>query len=114
MAPPGGSIRPPGWGWNGGRWNRWRGWNGGWWGGGWYPYAYPVPYPYPYPYPYPVYVLPDEETSQSFYTEQPPEDIHWWYCRNPPGYYPDVVQCPDDWVAVTPGTPPPPPTEPPR
>lgn len=26
----------------------------------------------------------------------------WHYCSNPPGYYPDVKVCSEDWLPVTP------------
>jgi hypothetical protein len=53
----------------------------------WYPgHAYPV---YAAPaYPAPVYPAP------------PP--TYWYYCQNPPGYYPHVAQCPGGWLTVVP------------
>jgi hypothetical protein len=75
--------------WSGGRW-----YNGdhfgrsGWWwivGPSWYFYPAPV-YPYPNPYVPPVVVA--------------PRPNYWYYCPNPPGYYPYVPACPTPWQAV--------------
>jgi len=27
---------------------------------------------------------------------------YWYYCRNPAGYYPDVLSCPSAWLPVVP------------
>jgi hypothetical protein len=65
----------------------------GWWwivGGVWYFYPAPV-YPYPDPYVPPTVVAPQ---------------MYYW-CSNPPGYYPQVPACPVPWQAV-PGNAPPP------
>ena len=43
-------------------------------------------YPYGYSYPY------EPQNSDSLY----------WYCRNPPGYYPAVQICPSGWLQVVP------------
>ena len=43
-------------------------------------------------FPPPVYTLP------------PPP--YWYYWQNPAGYYPDVPQCPGDWLIVVPQQPP--------
>ena len=75
----------------------------GWWwfaGGIWYFYDTPFD-------EYPPYV------SSEYYVEQPeygPEPT-WWYCNNPPGYYPYVQSCSTPWQPV-PVTPPPPPPGP--
>lgn len=77
--------------WRGGRWfhGDHDGRAGWWWivNGGWYFYPRPV-YPYPYTYAPPV-VAP----------AQPPGGF-WYYCYNPPGYYPYVPRCATSWVAV--------------
>lgn len=85
--------------WQGGRWFHGpHGGRAGWWwivGGSWYFYPAPI-YPYPDPYIPPVATL------------QPPPGAPgpvWYYCPNPPGYYPYVPQCPVPWQAV-PATPP--------
>ena len=78
------------------------------------PWAYPSPYYYP-PYYYPppivtvpatppVYIERDGVTS----TRVP---AYWYYCAQPPGYYPHVKQCPGGWQPVAPQPPPPPPDE---
>jgi hypothetical protein len=70
--------------WRGGYW--WHGWRGGrvgwWWfaGGFWYWYATPV-------YPFPDYV-PDDWVGG-----YPAPGSVWWFCDNPPGYYPYVQGC---------------------
>ena len=84
--------------WRGGYW--WHGWRGGrfgwWWGAGdfWYWYEAPI-----YPYPDSVadyYVAANHPAPQAGAT--------WWYCADPPGYYPTVRGCPTPWrpVAATP------------
>ncbi|MDB5797943.1 MAG: hypothetical protein JWP36_1845 [Paucimonas sp.] len=53
----------------------------------------PVPlfiYPDPYPYPAPLAS-----------TQPAPAEQQWWYyCPDPPGYYPQVQQCLGQWLAV--------------
>jgi hypothetical protein len=81
-------------------------------------FYYPYAYPYPYPYPYPYYYYPDDYVSSSppVYVEQGDEEAsplqpgYWYYCANPPGYYPQVQQCPGGWQPVAPQPPPPPPS----
>src|SRR5574342_1226373 len=58
-----------------------------------YPYPY-YPY-YAYPYPYydyapPVVVAP----PPTDYVQRAPETGYWYYCQDPPGYYPTVAACP--------------------
>ena len=80
--------------WRGGAWHHeyHNGRYGYWWfaGGAWYFYDQPV-------YPYPLVV------SDSFYFDpdpvapppqviQPPQG-YWYYCDNPPGYYPYITSC---------------------
>jgi hypothetical protein len=81
--------------WRGGRWYHGRhGGRSGWWwivGGIWYFYPAPV-YPYPDPYVPPVVVA-------------PPQTYYW--CANPPGYYPQVPTCAVPWQAVPANAPPP-------
>jgi len=83
--------------WRSGHWYHGRhSGRGGWWwvvGGLWYFYPTPV-YPYPDPYQPPVInVLPAPAAPQ-----------YWYYCADPAGYYPYVVQCRVGWRAV-PATP---------
>lgn len=76
--------------WRGGHWyNGHHGGRLGWWwivGPAWYFYPYPV-YPYPDPFLPPTIVL-----------SAPPQ--YWYYCANPPGYYPYVPQCLTEWQRV--------------
>lgn len=85
--------------WVGGRWDHgWHNGRFGWWwfaGGFWYFYDAPV-------YPYPVYV-------SDVYADDEGGGPSWYYCANPPGYYPYVQRCFVPWQAV-PATPPPPPS----
>lgn len=85
--------------WVGGRWNHgWHNGRYGWWwfaGGLWYFYDTPV-------YPYPGYVsdyYADDETYA-------PGPGYWYYCPNPPGYYPYVQSCSTPWQPVPPAPPP--------
>jgi hypothetical protein len=70
--------------------------------GPWYPYYYPSPY-----YPAPPVVVQQEPPV---YTGPAPAqaDYYWYYCQNPPGYYPYVKTCPGGWMKVVPQTTPPP------
>ena len=83
--------------WRMGRW--WNGWHDGrdgwWWiaNGVWYWYPRPV-YPYPDPYSPPM-VAPA------------PVGQMWYYCQNPPGYYPYVANCMMPWQMVQPSAGPP-------
>jgi hypothetical protein len=85
--------------WSAGRWYRGHhaGRLGWWWivGGVWYYYPAPV-YPYPNPYQPPMMVA----------SPAPPTAQFWYYCANPPGYYPYVAQCAGNWQRV-PASPPP-------
>ena len=60
-------------------------------------------------YPEPIYPYPD------FYYDMPPPLYeapqvpgYWYYCDNPPGYYPYVAECRRPWNTVAPGDAPPP------
>lgn len=93
--PPPGPIHrefrrpPPRADWQRGRWYHGDyGGRAGWWwivNGTWFYYAQPV-------YPYPAYV----------YTPPPapPGPATYYYCYNPPGYYPNVPACPSGWYAT--------------
>jgi hypothetical protein len=35
-----------------------------------------------------------------------PQGSYWYYCTNPPGYYPYVSNCPSGWLTVVPQSPP--------
>lgn len=79
--------------WHGGRWYHGpHGGRRGWWwiaGGTWYFYPAPI-YPYPDPYlPPPI--------------GAPLASGYWYYCDDPPGYYPYVAACRLPWHALAPG-----------
>jgi hypothetical protein len=93
--------------WVGGRWwhGPWHGRNGWWWfaGGSWYFYTVPV-------YPYPLYVS-DYYVDDNYYDDpddnaDPGVGYSWYYCQNPPGYYPYVQNCKGQWRPVPAGAPP--------
>ncbi len=50
--------------------------------------------------PYPYYAGPPESPV----VVQPQPQYYWYYCPNPPGYYPYVQQCPSPWLTVVPST----------
>lgn len=77
--------------WRRGHWfhGTWGGRIGWWWIVGGVYYYYPAPvYPYPSPYVPPVVTA--------------PSPTMWYYCSNPPGYYPYVQSCTVPWQAVPP------------
>jgi hypothetical protein len=65
-----------------------------------YPYYYPY-YGYPYPYYEPPVVVAPPPTD---YVQRPPAEGYWYYCQDPPGYYPTVATCPGGWIQVAPRT----------
>jgi hypothetical protein len=89
------------------------GWDPWWWG----PYAYPAPYYYPSYPSYQYYTPPVVIQQAPVYSQQVPEQqqevAYWYYCQDPPGYYPYVRQCPRGWTRVvpTPNATPSPPAE---
>ena len=94
--------------WRAGYW--WHGWRGGrlgwWWcaDGDWYWYAAPI-------YPYPDVVADDYVPG-----DYPgPSAPMWYYCYDPPGYYPWVRACAAPWrpIPANPQPPPPPGQSPP-
>ena len=65
-------------------------------------------------YPYPTYISPLLTVQET--PETAPNTPYWYYCANPPGYYPYVEACPVGWQTVPalpadapPNAPPPPP-----
>jgi hypothetical protein len=65
-----------------------------------YPYYAPPPVYYSPPVYYappPVYYAPPTY-AQPTYGQPAPQS--WYYCYNPPGYYPSVPNCPDGWRQV--------------
>lgn len=83
--------------WRGGGWrHEYHNGHLGWWwvvGGLWYFYPEPI-------FPYPTYVGPDYYYDYYNYYSQP--SYYWYYCEDPPGYYPDVQQCNGEWEPVPP------------
>jgi hypothetical protein len=83
--------------WRRGRWEHARhdGRDGWWWivGGVWYFYPAPV-YPYPDPYAPPMIAGVGPPPPL------PPQAPAYYYCDNPPGYYPYVPACPSGWRPV--------------
>lgn len=66
-----------------------------------YPYYYP-PYYYPpavvtVPATPPVYIEREDDSAAP-----PGTAAYWYYCADPPGYYPEVEACPGGWRAVSP------------
>jgi hypothetical protein len=64
--------------------------SGFWWGPDWWGPAYPY-------YAEPPVVVPPAPQPQ----------YYWYYCPNPPGYYPYIQQCPSQWLTVVPPSSPP-------
>ena len=88
--------------WRGGAWHHeWHNGRYGWWwaiGPEWYFYPEPI---YPFPDPY----LPPGVMAQPVPPSGQPPAQYWYYCDNPPGYYPYVATCMTAWRPV-PATPP--------
>ncbi|MGR9108849.1 MAG: hypothetical protein ACU843_18170 [Gammaproteobacteria bacterium] len=70
-----------------------------------YPYSYGYPY---YPY-YPYYVYPPAvvtvPSQPPVYIERQPKAPgspagYWYYCTQPPGYYPYIKECGVEWQPV--------------
>jgi hypothetical protein len=118
--PPGHWVGPPGrWGGPPGRWGgpwgvyyHWRGpwgyWRGPW--GYWRgsialgPWLWPL-YPWlPYYPGVPAVVTQQPSGYGQPYQQEP---YYWYYCPNPPGYYPYIRSCPGGWMKVEPDTTPP-------
>lgn len=104
--------------WRGGQWRNscFAGRCGWWWfaGGQWYFYERPI-YPYPLvvseitflepvPPPAPVYVAPPPPPPplpvRPAPAPLPPPSQMYYYCDNPPGYYPTVPSCPTGFREV--------------
>lgn len=105
--------------WRGGFWrNSCYGGRCGWWwasSGQWYFYDRPV-YPYPLLVSGIVVAAPVVVAPPMVMPAQPapliarPAPRHWYYCDNPPGYFPVVQSCSVPFREVAP-PPPPPPTQ---
>jgi hypothetical protein len=77
------------------------------------PYYRPYYRPYTYTYPYQYYTYPNQYYPRPPVATQPPVneeqvpgpqqgESSWYYCPDPPGYYPYVQQCPKGWTKVAP------------
>jgi hypothetical protein len=94
-------------------------WGSSWyWGAPWYgyasPYAYPYSYAYPYRFGYPyAYGYPAWGYARPApYVGPPAEYVEpaapatsgdsWYYCSDPPGYFPHVRLCSKPWLEVAP------------
>jgi hypothetical protein len=69
----------------------WGAWGPGWWG--------PSVYPY---YVSPPVVIEQQPQTYIQSTPAPEEQVYWYYCQNPQGYYPYVKKCPNGWMKVVP------------
>ena len=82
------------------------------WGSSWAWGAPPYGYGYPYGWGYPAwrYDAAAGYADTPVYTERdaPPATSapsgSWYYCADPPGYYPQVSMCNRQWLEVTPFT----------
>ncbi len=85
--------------WEGGDWRRtWHDGHLGWWwvvSGDWFFYPQPI-------YPYPLYVGPSY--YYDYYGTYGPPSYYWYYCEDPPGYYPYVPRCFVPWQTVPPAS----------
>ena len=83
--------------WEGGDWRHtWHEGHLGWWwvvSGDWFFYPQPI-------YPYPLYVGPSY--YYDYYNSYGPPSYYWYYCEDPPGYYPYVPRCFVPWQPVPP------------
>lgn len=99
--------------WQGGHWGQeWHNGRYGWWwytGGGWYFYDQPV-YPYPLIVSDAVVFEPVVDVPVAPAYAPPPAPLgapppsFWYYCDNPPGYYPYVPSCPTQYREVPAGS----------
>src|SRR5215831_18518181 len=72
---------------------------GFWWGPP-YPYYW---YPPPYYYPPPVVVQQPQVYVQQAPSPAPPSD--WYYYKSAGEYYPQIQNCPEPWIRVSPRSP---------
>jgi hypothetical protein len=60
------------------------------------------------PWPPPVYCAPYPLVAPPVYVQRGQEESdYWYYCDNPPGFYPYIKSCPGGWMKVVPETVPP-------
>jgi hypothetical protein len=83
--------------WHHGGWRHaWHHGHSGWWwvvGGAWFFYPEPI-------YPYPEYI--GSEDYYDYDGTYGTPDYYWYYCEDPPGYYPYIQYCNRAWEAVPP------------
>jgi hypothetical protein len=83
--------------WQHGEWRHtWHDGHYGWWwfvGNSWFFYPAPI-------YPYPLYI--GSLYYYDYYDQYGAPDYYWYYCEDPPGYYPYVQQCNGPWEPVPP------------
>jgi hypothetical protein len=74
----------------------------GWWGPNYYPFYYPY-------FPPEQRIVIEQQPEMYIQPSQQAEEqqIYWYYCTEPKGYYPYVKQCPSGWMKVVPSPPPP-------
>jgi len=83
--------------WQHGSWHHtWHHGHYGWW---WLVDSFWFFYPEPI-YPYPLYVGADY--YYDYYDQYGTPPYYWYYCEDPPGYYPYVQQCNGPWEPVPP------------
>jgi hypothetical protein len=73
-------------------------WGQGWWGLPAHPY---YPY-YPYYSYYPASATVVDPAPPTYAQPSTPSngDSYWYYCQDPPGFYPYVKECPEGWMKV--------------
>jgi len=74
-------------------------------GGGGGVYIGDALWPYYYPPLYYYYAYPAVYAEQPYapgYIEPDTEQPYWYYCYDPQGYYPTVLECPGGWLPVAP------------
>jgi hypothetical protein len=80
-------------------------WLGPGWGPGWRgPNYYPSYYQY-YPAEPPIVIQQQPEVYVQPSPETEKQQIYWYYCKDPQGYYPYVKRCPNGWMKVVPSPP---------
>ena len=90
-----------GWGWWG--WNAGWGWNG-WWGPGWNGWWGTPAWSAGWNWPAVAVTTPIvvEQEATAFVSPAPAPTTLWYYCTEPPGYFPYVQSCNRAWIPVVP------------
>ncbi len=47
-----------------------------------------------------IFLGPGPWWPPSYYPNYPPGPNYWYYCTNPPGYFPYVTMCSNNWLTV--------------